>query len=318
MTVLSTKLENTPAETVRGMAVFLVASAIIPVLDAMGKLLVTTHGLPPGEVAMIRLALQFAMILPFLVAKEGWRALRIRHPLLNLLRGALLGLGGIAFFGALRFMPLADATAIFFVEPMIITLLSAVVLKETVGWRRIAAVLVGFVGALIVIRPNFAAFGFAALLPMVAAVSIAIYLILGRRLSRTASPLAMMAYAGAGGTVTLAVASVIAAPFAVPDLAIVMPRGLVVWSLLAGAGLVGTVGHLMFLDAYRLAPAAVLAPFGYVEIVSAVFLGFLLFDDFPDGPKWIGIAIIVGSGIFIYWRERRLSLRIAKAPIVHS
>ena len=318
MTVLFPKLENTPAETVRGMAVFLVASAIIPVLDAIGKLLVTTHGLPPGEVAMIRLALQFAMILPFLLAKEGWGALRIRHPLLNLLRGALLGLGGIAFFGALRFMPLADATAIFFVEPMIITLLSAVVLKETVGWRRIVAVLIGFVGALIVIQPNFAAFGFAALLPMVAAVSVAIYLILGRRLSRTASPLAMMAYAGAGGTVTLAVASAITAPFAVADLAVVMPRGLAVWALLLGAGIVGTVGHLMFLDAYRLAPAAVLAPFGYVEIVSAVFLGFLLFDDFPDGPKWIGIAIIVGSGVFIYWRERRLSLRIPKAPVVHS
>ncbi len=318
MSTVLARIENTPAETLRGIVVFLVASAFIPLLDAFGKLLVTTHGLSAGEVAMIRLAMQVVMVLPVLVFAEGWSALHIRHPLLNLLRGVLLGLAGIAFFGALRFMPLADATAIFFVEPMIVTVLSAVFLKETVGARRIAAVIVGFVGALIVIRPNFAAFGFAALLPMGAAVCIAFYLILGRSLSRTASPLAMMVYAGVGGAVTVALLSALAAPFSIPDMAIVLPRGVDVWLLLLGAGIVGTLGHLMFLEAYRLAPASVLAPFGYVEIVSAVFLGFLLFGDFPDGPKWIGIVIIVGSGIFIYWRERRLSQRIARAPTVHS
>ena len=310
------RIENTPTETLRGLLVFLVASAFIPLLDAFGKLLVTTHGLPAGEVAMIRMAMQLLLIVPVLIAAEGWSALRIRHPVLNLLRGALLGLGGIAFFGALRFMPLADATAIFFVEPMIVTLLAAVLLKEPVGWRRIAAVVVGFVGALIVIRPNFSAFGFAALLPMAAAVCIALYLIMGRRLSRTASPVAMTAYAGLGGALTLAVLSALALPFAIDDLAVVLPRGIEVWLLLIGTGIIGTLGHLMFIEAYRLAPASVLAPFGYVEIVTATFLGFVMFGDFPDGPKWLGIAIIVGSGIFIYWREQRHSRPPIKPPVV--
>ena len=317
MTAVFTKLENTPAETVRGIVVFLVASAIIPLLDAFGKLLVTTHGLPPGEVAMIRLVLQAVMILPALLLMEGRAALAIAHPLLNLLRGALLGIAGVAFFGALRFMPLADATAIFFVEPMFITLLSGLVLKETVGWRRIAAIVVGFVGALIVIRPNFVTFGIASVLPMLAAACIALYLILGRRLSRTATPLAMLFYAGVGGTATLLVLSALAAPFDIADLALVVPQGLDVWLLLIGAGVIGTIGHLMFLEAYRLAPAAVLAPFGYMEIVTAVFLGFVLFGDFPDGPKWIGIAIIVASGVFIYLRERRLSRRPVSQTPVH-
>lgn len=317
MSLLFAKLDNTPAETIRGMAVFLTASAFIPLLDAFGKLLVTTHALPAGEVAMIRLTIQLVLIVPVLVAVEGWSALRIRHPVLNLLRGVLLGLAAVAFFAALRFMPLADATAIFFVEPMIVTLLSAVILKESVGWRRVAAVIVGFVGALIVIRPNFSAFGVAALLPMAAAVCIASYLIIGRRLSRTASPLAMTCYSGLGGAMTLVVLSALAAPFAIDDFAVVLPRGVDVWLLLIGAGIVGTIGHLMFIEAYRLAPASVLAPFGYVEIVTATLLGFLLFDDFPDGPKWLGIAIIVGSGVFIYWREQRLTRRGPKPPVIH-
>ena len=317
MSVAFARLENTPAETIRGIAVFVGASAMMPLFDALAKLVVMSYDVSPGEMALIRLTFQTFTVLPVLLWIEGPAALRVRHPFLQFLRGALLGVGAAAYFAALRFMPLADATAIFFVEPMIVTLLSALILGETIGWRRIAAVLVGFLGALIVIQPNFAAFGVAAALPVLTAACIALYLILSRRLSRTASPLAMLFYAGVGGMAVIACAVLAGDRLAIDDLRFGWPDGSVAWLLILGACCLGTVGHLMFIEAYRLAPASVLAPFGYMEIVSAVFLGFVMFGAFPGGEKWLGIAIIVGSGVFIYWRERVLSIRETKPPAVH-
>ncbi|MEC5290432.1 DMT family transporter [Aurantimonas sp. C2-6-R+9] len=316
MTSLAETFENTPAEIVRGIVILVVGSAIIPLLDAFGKILVTTHDISAGEVALVRLFSQAAMILPFLLYVDGPGALKTRRLGLNLLRGACLGLAGLAFFAALRFMPLADATAVFLIEPMILTLLAAFLLKETIGWRRIVAVVVGFFGALIIIRPSYSVFGIVSLLPVAAAFFVALYLILTRRASRGSTPLAMLFYAGAGGVLVLLIAMIIGHPLGIADLTFRWPDRGSTWMLLIGAGLIGTAGHLMFIQAYKLAPASVLAPFGYVEIVSAVFLGYLIFADMPDGPKWLGMAIIVGSGLFIYFREQRIARHPQKPPIV--
>ncbi|GGD39051.1 DMT family transporter [Aureimonas glaciei] len=299
----------------RGIGLMVLGALLVPGLDAAAKLLGGRHGLPTGEIALLRFVLQCLMVLPFLVVLEGWRSLRIRHVRLNLLRGALLGVASFLFFLALKSMPLADATAIFFVEPMIVTLLSALFLKESVGWRRIAAVLVGFVGALIVIRPNFLALGLVATLPLMTAALVAVYLILSRHLAARTPPLAMHFYAGIGGSLVMLAACLGGMAIGMPEMDLVVPRGTAVWGLLVIMGLFATVGHLLFVQAYRYAPASLLAPFSYFEIVSATILGLALFGDMPDLGKASGIAIIVASGVYIVWRENSLARRPPVRPL---
>lgn len=305
MAEMTQSYDNTPAETLKGMAIMIAAAAFIPLLDVFGKMLVTTHAMSPGEVGMGRLLIQAALTLPIVLMTEGIMGLKTTRPWLNVLRGLLLAVGTLSFFGALRLMPLADATAVFLVEPLIVTLLSALFLKETIGWRRIVAVAVGFMGAMIIIRPSYAVFGLAALLPLTAAFAVALYLILSRKVSRGTSPLAMMVYAGLVGGLALAAALAAAQGSGIDELSFAWPQSATAWWLLAMAGLVGTVGHLLFILAYRLAPASVLAPLGYVEMLTAIGFGYLFFGDLPDLAKWIGMAIIVGSGLFVVWRERQ-------------
>ncbi|MBC8130370.1 MAG: EamA family transporter [Rhizobiaceae bacterium] len=303
----------------RGLVLMVTGSFLIPGLDAAAKLLTERHDLSAGEIGLLRFLLQTLMVLPLLLATEGTAGLRIERPLLNLLRGVLLGLATFLFFTALKFMPLADATAIFFIEPMLVTILSVVFLKETVGWRRGVAILVGFAGAMIVIRPNFLALGPVAVLPALTAACVAVYAVLSRSLSKGSSPLAMHFYAGLGGLAALSVACAYGVATGVPDLALTMPEGPEAWVLILTLGVFATVCHLMFIHAYRLAPASLLAPFGYIEIISAVLLGFVLFGEFPDPAKWVGIAVIMGSGIYIAWREnlvvrRKTLLAIPEHP----
>lgn len=295
--------DSTPSEIKLGILLVTLAALLLPVLDASAKYLGENHGLPAVEIAFVRFALQALLSLPLLLWQEGIGGLRPSDLALNLLRGVLLAFGSYTFFTALTAMPIADAIAIFFVEPMVITLLSALMLKETIGWRRSLAVLTGFIGAVIVIRPNFAVLGPVATLPALSAVCVAVYLVLGRKLSRGSSPLSMHFYAGIGGTLFLGAILGVGASLSVTELTMVMPVGWLSWSLLFLIGLVGMIGHLMFGYAYRMAPGSVLAPFGYFEIVTATLFGLVLFGDFPDAMKWLGIAIIIASGIYIVWRE---------------
>ncbi|MBP0615332.1 DMT family transporter [Jiella mangrovi] len=312
MTDTSQSYTNTPSETLRGMAIMILAAAFIPILDVFGKKLVTVHQLSPGEVGMFRLGIQAGLTLPIVLVANGWAGLATTRPFLNVLRGLLLALGTLSFFAALRFMPLADATAVFLVEPLMVTLLSAVFLKETIGWRRVAAVAIGFVGAMIIIQPSYAIFGPASLLPLMAAFAVALYLILSRKVSRGTSPLAMMVYGGLVGALALALAIALGQGSGIEELRFSWPPTATAWMLLFLAGLVGTVGHLMFIYAYRLAPASVLAPFGYVEIVSAIGLGYLVFGDLPNLAKWLGMAIIVASGLFVFLRERKAKMAVVE------
>ncbi|MBB4001439.1 drug/metabolite transporter (DMT)-like permease [Aurantimonas endophytica] len=293
------------------------AAAFIPLLDAFGKILVMTYRVSAGEVALVRLVLQAGLILPVLLLARGRSGLSTTHLWLNLLRGALLAFSGVAFFAALEFMPLADASAVFLIQPMIVTLLSGVLLKERIGWQRIAAAAVGFIGALVIVRPSYAVFGVPSLFPVVAAVCAALYMIVTRKVSHGAKPLTMLFYSGLGGSVVLSAVMVVTLPFDIPALRLAWPASAAIWQLLLLTGLIGAIGHLLFILAYRLAPASVLAPFGYVEIVSAVLLGYLIFGEVPDGAKWFGMAIIVGSGLFIYAREKRLARNLPPPPLVH-
>ena len=224
---------------------------------------------------------------------------------LHLLRGALIALATLLFFSSLTRLPVADALAIFFVEPLILTLLAPIFLGEKTGWRRLSAVAVGFCGALLIIRPGAASFGWIVLLPMAAACCFAGYLILTRKFATRMAPVPIQFYTGVAGLVVMTAALLFGHMADSGFLAITTPD-LSQWIKMAALGTVGCAGHLLVVYAFSYLDASVLAPFQYLEIVSAAILGWLFFGELPAIQTWTGILIIVGAGIYIYWREQTL------------
>lgn len=291
---------------VKGMAIMVLSVLLLPMMDAIGKWLAMMDNMPPATVTFMRFFIQSGLMFLVLIVMGGLVALRTSHLTGNLVRGALMGFGGTCFFTAVKYMPLADAMAVFFAEPLILTLLSAVFLKEKVGWRRFSAVGIGLIGTMIVIQPSFEIFGAVSLLPLATAVTFAIYLILNRKYGAKEGPVVMQFYAGVGGSLITGLFMVFGTAAAIPDLSFALPHSLQPWVLLFLLGAIGTVSHLLVVQAFKLAPASMLAPFQYLEIVNAVLIGLLVFGDFPTPSKWFGIAIIVGSGFYVFMRERRV------------
>jgi len=235
-----------------------------------------------------------------------------------ILRALLLLIATFCFITAIRVMPLADALAIVFVEPFIVLLVGKFYFGEEVGPRRIVACIVGFVGVLFVIQPSFAAFGPVALIPLGTAVAFAFYILVTRGLSRQIHPVALQFHTG-----------LIASLFCIPILILaqgsssdlfdpVWPTG-IAWLWLFGAGFFATVSHMMMTYALSLAPSATLAPLQYFELPVATLFGYLVFHDFPNALSLVGIAIIIGAGLYMIHRERitagQLSTERAAPPI---
>jgi len=191
-------------------------------------------------------------------------------------------------------MPLADALALIFVSPLLVTALSPWVLGESVGPRRKLAVLVGFLGALLIIRPGVGAIQWPALLALGAGVVFGLYLLTTRRLAGSAPPLVTLTYSAAAGALIMSfVAPVVWVVPSLTDLA-----GMVMLGAIAAGG------HFLLIKSFDFAPASLLAPFTYSEIIMTTLLGFVFFGDFPDSWTWAGIAVIIGSGVYISLRER--------------
>jgi drug/metabolite transporter (DMT)-like permease len=202
----------------------------------------------------------------------------------------------------------ANAIAIFFVEPFLLTLLSALVLGERIGWRRIGAVAVGLVGALIVIRPNWAVYGPAAAWPLVTALCFACYMLVTRVLSMGGRLLGMQLWTSLFAALWIGALIAWGDGAGVATLAASLPRGEEL-PLVAGLGLIGVAGHQLLAQGLARAEASLVAPMQYLEIVSATALGWLVFGNLPDAPTWAGTAIIVGAGLYVLHRERAVSAR---------
>jgi drug/metabolite transporter (DMT)-like permease len=274
-------------------------------MDAIAKYMSTFQMMSPGQVTFYRFFFQMVLTVPLLVTVAGKDAFRARRPWMNLLRGVLHAAATLLFFTSVKYMPLADTFAIYFVEPFILTGMSALFLGEKVGWRRWLAIVVGFGGAMIVIQPSFAIFGLKALLPVLCAFFFALYLFLNRAIGDADPPLTMQTISGLGGTIFTSVALVFGHWTGIADFAPGLPASLFALAVLVVLGALSAYGHLLVVQAFRLAPVSILAPFQYFEIISATILGFLVFGDFPSASKWLGVAVIVGSGLYIIWRERR-------------
>ncbi|MFW5679812.1 MAG: DMT family transporter [Pseudomonadota bacterium] len=283
---------------------FMVAAMmLVPAMDAIAKYLSLV--MVAAQIAFARFAFQVLFLAPLALGRpllgapgDGW---------LHALRGVLLALATTAFFAALAVMPMAETIAIFFVEPLLLSLLAGVLLKEGIGWRRITAILVGFGGAMLIVRPGLDAFGWAALLPLLAGFLFALYLVATRVLAQRTEPVALQFTAGLAGAATMGILLVAGPLFGVQALTPSWPD-LASLAWLVVLGLIATVSHLLIVHAFRRASANVLAPFQYLEIGAAVLWGYLIFGDFPGPLTWLGIAIITASGLYVFHRERRLSL----------
>jgi len=298
----------------QGVAIMLFAMVILPGMDVIAKYMAVVEGMAPAQVTFYRFFFQLVATLPLLLTMGGMRALRPKRLWLNLLRGVLLAAAALFFFISVKYMPLADVFAIYFVEPFILTCLSALILRERVDWRRWLAIAVGFAGAMIVIQPSFAAFGATALLPVACATVFAFYLLLNRAVGTADSPLTMQTIAGVGGTLFMVGVIAIGDGMGVADFEPSLPQTALGWVLVVILGALSGYGHLLVVKAFQAAPVSLLAPFAYFEIVTATALGYLIFGDFPSLSKWLGIAIIVVSGLFMIWRERQAGECVSEAP----
>lgn len=293
-----------------GVALMLGFCAIAPLIDVASKLASAT--VPVGQITLARFVVQGGLMLPLLFLLGQGLRVSARALRLTLWRALASITATFTFVWAVSHMPIADALAIAFVEPFILLILGRLIFDDEVGPRRIAASAVGFLGALMVIQPSFATFGWIALLPVGTAFSFAAYMLITREASRAMTPEAMQFHtAWVAAAICLPVV-VLAEGTGIATLDPVWPEGLA-WAWLFGVGLAATVSHMFMTYALKLAPSATLAPLHYLEIVSAATLGYLVFGDFPNALTWAGIGVIVASGLYIIHRERVTAAKVRQA-----
>ncbi len=281
-----------PSDVRRGILWMIAATMMFVNIDAIAKHLTQTY--PVIEVAWARYFFHLLFLMAFL-GRRLPAVLRTRRLPLQLWHSAFLVFATFLMMSALRVIPLADASTLLFLAPLVVTALSAPFLGERVGMRRWIGVLVGFLGALVVIRPGVGMMQMASFLPAGAAVAFAFYQIATRLLARTDPSMTTLFYTALLGAMTLS---------AIVPFVWVTPAPIDLLMMIA-SGLFGGVGHFMLIKAFTAAPAATVSPFTYTTLIWSVTYGFVLFGDFPDAWTWAGAAIIVGSGLHILRREQR-------------
>jgi len=274
-------------------AIFLNLSAwmILPFMDAIAKYL--SAELSFFQITWARYFFTVFFTLPFMFFFVRKNLKWSENPKLQILRGLTLFFANICFFYSISVISMAKALTLAFVAPLVTTAFSTILLGEKVGYRRWIAVLIGFLGSLIVIRPGFIDFNLATLAALGTGCFYGIYLIITRKLHSTDSPLLTLLFTGAVG-------ALIASLF-VPTVWI--NPSLQQWSLLSLIGIIACLGHILLIYSLKYADASKLAPFGYFEIFTNIILGYYIFKDFPDLWTFIGLFIIVSSGIYILKRE---------------
>lgn len=294
----------------RGIALLLGATMFFSVSDSLAKLL--GQSLPAIEITWIRYVIFVVMAL-ILVTPHGGRGnrmaiamrrLKVRSLGLQIARGVGLVLSALLYIEALKFLPMADAAAVGFVSPLLITALSVPMLHEVVGIRRWIAILVGLAGVLVIVQPGTGAFQPAAALVVGSSSAWALASVLTRKMAATDDAATTLLYSAAVGLVLLSV---------------LLPFDYVApewwqWGLCLALGIIASTGQYLMVLAYRHAGASLLAPFSYVQLLWATALGWLIFDALPDQWTLLGAAIIVASGLYTVHRERvRARQKVATA-----
>ncbi|MEP1210046.1 MAG: DMT family transporter [Rhizobiaceae bacterium] len=302
-----------------GIACAMVASTAFTLNDVGIKFLSGDY--PLHQIVFFRTLVALALTLGVIIPLEGgFQLVKTRHLKMHLFRGLSVVCANMVFFMGLAALPLSEATAIFFISPLVITAFSVIFLAERVGLRRWIAVIAGLVGALVIIRPGTEAFQLAALLPALAAVAYATLHMLTRKIGRLEKASTMALYthltfllvsscvglvAGDGTYATSIHPSIdfLTRPW-------VMPPTRDIW-IMAGIGMASGTGGYFITQAYRTCEAALIAPFEYLALVLAIFWGVIIFSEWPDTWAWTGISMILGAGLFVIWREAVLKKRLA-------
>ena len=273
---------------------------VIPALDVFAKLL--GQSLDPVEVTFMRFVVQVMLMTPLVIWARQWH---VPDGTLSMqfARGLLLAFATACFFAALQHLPMAEAISIYFIQPLILTAFSAVFLGEQIRQRRIIAIIIGLIGVVIILQPSLVIFGLPALFPLASAFAMAGYVTITRRLAGKAHPYQMQFVVGVTATLVLGATMLIGQVFEIAGTNFIMPNvQQIEWIIYMG--LVATIGHLLIVWAATNAPASVLAPFQYTEIISSVILGYLVFNDLPAKSTVLGVSIIVVCGIYLFHRER--------------
>ena len=302
-----------------GISCVVVAVVIFSVQDMAIKWL--SGGYPLHEIIFIRASVAISVTLAIFVPLEGgYRNLLSRRWRLHLLRGGAIVIGNMAFFTGLASLPLAEAVAIFFTAPLIITILSVPILGERVGLQRWLAVLVGLCGVVIIVRPGTAAFQAAAILPLVAACAYSTLQMMTRKLgvAEKASTMAFymqLMFLSASCMMWLIAGDGRFSGGDNPSVEFLLRAW--VWpsstdfAIIFAIGTMNAFGGYLISQGYRVAEAGLVAPFEYVALPLAVLWGVLLWGDWPDNVAWIGILLIGGAGLFVAYRETRRGRRVA-------
>lgn len=285
-------------DTLKGIAIMVAGVALLTANDAVSKYLTESH--PVGQVICLRQAATLLVIVPYVMAVTGWGALRVASWPGQLTRGLLFVANAALIVLALSLLPLATVITIMFASPIITAAVSLPMLAERVGPQRWLAILAGFAGVLIVIRPGAAGFEWALLIAVAAAVANSLRDVMTRLLSRTETSIAILSWS----TLIVMAAGAMTAPFGWQP---VTPTA-AAWFVLAGVFNAGA--HFLLIEALRLGEAAVITPVRYTSLIWATVIGYVVWRELPDAWVFAGSAVIIASGVYIVRAEARKSRAI--------
>ena len=269
----------------------LLAWVMLPIMDGFAKYL--SSDLPVLQITWARYFFTVAFTLPIMFFFFRKNLVWTNKPKLQLIRGLILLTANVCFFYSISIISLAKALTLAFIAPLIVTAFSPIFLGEKVGFRRWSAVIIGFIGSMVVIRPGFVEINLASLAALGTGVMYGFYLIITRKLSSSDNPLLTLLLTGVVGAIIIS--------FVMPFVWI--KPTLNQWSMMAAIGIFACVGHLFIILSLKYADASKLAPFSYFEIVTNIIIGYYFFSDFPDKWTFLGLFIIILSGIYISRRE---------------
>ena len=271
------------------------AWVMLPIMDGFAKYLSST--IPVFQITWSRYFFTVIIVLPVMLIFFRKNFKWTEQPKLQLIRGLLLFCANILFFYSISVISLAKALTLAFIAPLIVTILSPILLDEKVGFRRWAAVITGFIGSLIVLRPGFVEINLASIAALGTGFLYGIYLIVTKKLHNSDHPLLTLLLTGVVGAI---IGSMI-----MPTVW-VQPT-LTEWYMMFAIGFFASIGHLFLILSLRYADASKLAPFGYFEIITNIIIGYYFFNNFPDNWTFLGLFVIISSGIYIFRRETIIS-----------
>ncbi len=269
----------------------LLAWVMLPIMDGFAKYL--SADLPVLQITWARYFFTVAFTFPIMFLFFRKNLVLTNKPRLQITRGIILLTANICFFYAISIISLAKALTLAFVAPLIVTTFSPIFLGERVGFRRWSAVIIGFIGSLVVIRPGFVEINLASIAALGTGVMYGFYLIITRKLSTSDNPLLTLLLTGVVGAIIIS--------FVMPF--VWVKPNFNQWSIMAAIGIFACLGHFFLILSLKYADASKLAPFSYFEIITNIIIGYYFFSDFPDNWTFLGLFIIVLSGIYISRRE---------------